>query len=191
MINTGHIIIRGRRCYFTPDQFKFKAIDVIKRFVQGKPKYFTTWVKNIVKHSTIFFSGQLRLNWNYYFENLSRLLSTSEEKLTLGSLSSIYSRWLPIHTRNLLNLKWTREVLCAKILARNLEDLFRLQSQTGDGEVVGLAESPAALGRWMAAGPKIARARREFESTYDVWKTAKTCHHGDIHLLRKLYLRTL
>ena len=37
-----------------------------------------------------------------------------------------------------------------------------------DGGAVGLRESPTGLRRWMIAGPEIARAVRQLESTYDV-----------------------
>ena len=59
----------------------------------------------------------------------------------------------------------------------------------GDGGAVGLTESTAALRRWMVAGPKIARAVREFESTYDVRKTADTRHHEQVPSVQKAFAK--
>ena len=47
-------------------------------------------------------------------------------------------------------------------------DQFHEQSNKcikGDGGVVGLTEDPAALRRWMLAGPEISRVVAEFEES--------------------------
>lgn len=50
----------------------------------------------------------------------------------------------------------------------------------GEPGAVGLTESPAALRRWMVADPEIARAVREFESTYEARKPNDNRHHEQV-----------
>lgn len=59
----------------------------------------------------------------------------------------------------------------------------------GDGGAVGLTESPAALRRWIIAGPEIARAVNEFESAYEVRKPANTCHHEQVSSVQKAFAK--
>ena len=59
----------------------------------------------------------------------------------------------------------------------------------GDGGAVGLTESPAALRRWMIAGPEIARGVKEIESTYDVRKPHDNRHHEQIPSVQKAFAK--
>ena len=49
----------------------------------------------------------------------------------------------------------------------------------GDGEIIGIAENPSALLRWMVAGSELARMVKEFETTIEEDNTNQTCttHH--------------
>lgn len=85
-----------------------------------------------------------------------------------------YSRWLPIHIRDLVNLKERHPFVYAefeqgKFVVRKTQHIFSTISLDhnheqenemikGEAGAVGLTESPAAFRRWMVAGPEIARA---------------------------------
>ena len=59
----------------------------------------------------------------------------------------------------------------------------------GDGGAVGLTEIPAALRRWMVAGPEIARAVRDCERTYEVGRPDETRHHEQVPSVQKTFAR--
>ena len=46
----------------------------------------------------------------------------------------------------------------------------------GDGGAVCLTDNPAALKRWMVAGPEVARSIKEFEVTFQTPQTGDTRH---------------
>ena len=50
----------------------------------------------------------------------------------------------------------------------------------GEGGAIGLTENPAALRRWMIAGPEVARIIQEFEETYSKVSEEKCHHHEQI-----------
>ena len=50
----------------------------------------------------------------------------------------------------------------------------------GEGGAVGLTENPAALRRWMIAGPEVARIIHEFEETYSKEVSEEKRHHEQI-----------
>ena len=116
-----------------------------------------------------------------------------------------YSRWLPIHIRDLVNLKERHPSVYAefeqgKFVVQKSKHLLSKISLDhnheqenemikGDGGAVGLTESPAALRRWMVAGPEIARAVREFERTYDVGKPGDTRHHEQVPSVQKAFAK--
>ena len=112
-----------------------------------------------------------------------------------------YSRWLPIHIRDLVNLKERHPSVYAefeqgKFVVRKTQHLFSTISLDhsheqenemikGEAGAAGLTESPAALRRWMVAGPEIARAVREFESTYEARKPNDNRHHEQVPSVQK------
>ena len=118
-----------------------------------------------------------------------------------------YSRWLTIHIRDLVNLKERHPSVYAefeqgKFVVQKSKHLFSKISLDhnheqenemikGDGGAVGLTESPAALRRWMVAGPEIARAVREFERTYDVGRPDDTRHHEQVPSVQKAFARNV
>ena len=88
-----------------------------------------------------------------------------------------YSRWLPIHVRDLVNPKERNPSVYAefeqgKFVVQKSKHLFwkislkhnyeqESEMIKEDGGAVGLTESPAALRRWMVAGHKIASQSSE------------------------------
>lgn len=59
----------------------------------------------------------------------------------------------------------------------------------GDGGAVGLTENPAALRRWMVAGPEITRVVKEFESTFEAPKPSNIRHHEQIPGVQKAFAK--
>ena len=104
-----------------------------------------------------------------------------------------YSRWLPVHVRDMVMLQakcpdvyreFQRRAFTAKKTKRPFSAISLDQAHEqvnalikGDGGAVGLTENPAALRRWMIAGPGIARLVEEFEEGYDDDSSDSGGHH--------------
>ena len=102
-----------------------------------------------------------------------------------------YSRWLPVHIRDMCELPVkhpkvfeqfnagafvvhkTRHTFSAIALDQAHEQ--ENASIKGDGGAIGLTENPAALRRWMVAGPAIARIIAEFEN--ESFSNKSEVHH--------------
>ena len=92
-----------------------------------------------------------------------------------------YARWLSVHIRDMCSLPSThpdihQELTNGSFVVHKTENVFssialdhaheHVNAQVkGEGGAVGLTENPAALRRWMIAGPEIARIIQEFEQT--------------------------
>ena len=104
-----------------------------------------------------------------------------------------YSRWVPIHLRDMMSLKQLHpdvftEFLKGKFVVKKSKRAFSAiaidqayeqnnASVKGDGGAVGLNESPAALRRWMACGPEMARLLQEFEKATEKSESIDRRHH--------------
>lgn len=112
-----------------------------------------------------------------------------------------YARWLPIHIRDLVNLKERHPSVFAEFeqgkFVQKPQHLFSKialdHNHEQENEMIkvdgGAIESPAALQCWMVAGPEIARAVNEFESAYEVRKPANTCHHEQVSSVQKAFAK--
>ena len=96
---------------------------------------------------------------------------------------SNYARWLPVHVRDMSTLydrcadvfyEFQRGAFTAKKTVRPFSAISLDQAHEqlnalvkGDGGAVGLTEDPAALRRWVVAGPQIARQINDFEDGFD------------------------
>lgn len=103
-----------------------------------------------------------------------------------------YARWLSVHLRDMLDLPKrhpsvhtefskgsfvvhkTKKVFSSIPLDHAHEQVNALVK--GEGGAVGLTESPAALRRWMVAGPELSRMVKEFE---DISTTKKDLRHHE------------
>ena len=90
-----------------------------------------------------------------------------------------YGRWLPVHIRDMITLKEKHPTVLQQFLKGHfvvqnsnrrfsmiaLDENHKQQNQIikARGGAVGLTENPAALTRWMIAGPEVARVVIEFE----------------------------
>ena len=153
-----------------------------------KPEDFTTWLRKQgeLRPQFLFWSAALELellvlefirsniegNVYLYVQILSQIVPW------MFVLDLVYySRWLPIHIRDLVNLKERNPSVYAafqqgKFVVQISQHIFleitldhnheqEKEMIKGEGGAVVLTESPAALRRWMIGGPEIARAVRE------------------------------
>ena len=91
-----------------------------------------------------------------------------------------YSRWLPVHIRDMSLLSETHPVILAEFLAGKfvvyktsnkfsaiaIDQCHEQNNATvkdSAGGAIGLMTNPAVLRRWMVAGPEVARMVDEFE----------------------------
>jgi len=129
------------------------------------------------------------LNFEILVLSFIRSLRESDFELYKETLSSLipysfgldhvnYSRWLPIHLRDMVSLESKhpgiyREFAKGNFTIRKSTRVFsnmaidqaHEQSNAvvkGDGGAIGLTEDSAALRRWMVAGPEISRLVGEF-----------------------------
>ena len=102
-----------------------------------------------------------------------------------------YSRWLPVHIRDMATLtekhpdiaaefksgNFVVHKTCNKFSAMALDQCHEQNNAMvkGSGGAIGLTGNPGALRRWMVAGPEIARIITEFEE-----QTTKQQSAGDL-----------
>ena len=132
------------------------------------------------------------MNFEILVLSFIRSLRESDFELYKETLSSLipyffgldhvnYSRWLPIHLRDMVSLESkhssiNREFAKGNFTIRKSTTVFsnmaidQAHEQTNavvkdDGGAIGLTEDSVALRRWMVAGPEIGRLVGEFESS--------------------------
>ena len=95
-----------------------------------------------------------------------------------------YARWIPVHLRDMVTLPTAYPEVARGFEASNFTiqktsqqfsaipiDQAHEQNNAaikGDGGAVGLTDNPAALRRWMMAGPEITRLIGEFQDEPDL-----------------------
>ena len=113
-----------------------------------------------------------------------------------------YARWIPVHLRDLVSLKECHPNIYAEFEKGNFTvrksgrafsaiaiDQAHEQNNAyvkGDGGAVGLTENPAALCRWMASGPEMARLIEEFDCSFQSRQDTDFHHHDQISICRLL-----
>ena len=110
-----------------------------------------------------------------------------------------YSRWLPIHIRDLVNLTERYPSVYAEFeqgmfVVQKSNRLFSKISLDHNHEqenemIKGDGGAVAALRRWMVTGGEIARAVTEFERTYDVGRPDDTRHHEQVPSIQEAFAR--
>ena len=104
-----------------------------------------------------------------------------------------YSRWVPIHLRDMVSLKEYHpdiyeEFMKGNFTVKKSKHVFSAlaidhaheqnnASVKGDGGAVGLTENPSALRCWMVSGPEMARLIGEFESSITEKQDSDYRHH--------------
>lgn len=99
-----------------------------------------------------------------------------------------YARWLPVHIRDMKALpqeirnefeaNWVFTKGKRKFSSMPLDQAHEQNNERvkGSGGAIGLTENPAALKRWMIAGPEQARILTEFDELYHVTDQPSTSH---------------
>ena len=106
-----------------------------------------------------------------------------------------YARWLSVHIRDMINLSKIHPEIASQFNKGNFVvnktgrvfssmaiDQAHEQNNAAvksDGGAVGLTQNPAALRRWMVAGPELVRLTTEFETSFENFhkKPTGTQHH--------------
>ncbi len=105
-----------------------------------------------------------------------------------------YSRWIPVHLRDMVSLKECHPAIYAEFMKGNFVvkkskhafssiaiDQVHEQNNAhvkGAGGAIGLTENAAALRRWMVSGPEMARVIEEFEGSIKKMQDID-CHHHE------------
>ena len=115
-------------------------------------------------------------NFQLYIESLSKIIPW------LFALDHVhYSRWLPIHIRDMMSLtnkhpEILDEFQAGKFVIHKTISILKFSAMARDqyheqnnatvkesGGAVGLTTDPSALRRWMVAGPEVAQIVTEYE----------------------------
>ena len=173
-----------------------------------EPLQFTDWVNKMSKERPQFLYWNRVLFLELCVLQLVRAIREGNFSLYKTSLVSLvpwmfsldhinYARWMSVHIRDMNLLSSThpdihQEFTNGSFVVHKTEKVFssialdhaheQVNAQVkGEGGAVGLTENPAALRRWMIAGPEVARIIQEFEETYSKKVSeAKRNHHEQI-----------
>ena len=157
-----------------------------------QPLRFTDWVDKMSKDHPQFLYWNRILFLELCVLQLIRAIREGNFSLYKKSLVSLvpwmfsldhinYARWMSVHIRDMSLLFSShpdihQEFTNGSFVVHKTEKVFssialdhaheQVNAQVkGEGGAVGLTENPAALRRWMIAGPEIARIIQEFEET--------------------------
>ena len=124
-------------------------------------------------------------NFQLYVKSLTKVVSWM-----FALDRTLYSRWLPVHIRDMMLLSQKHpdvleEVRAEKFLVHKTDNIFSAMAIDqcheqnnviikGSGGVVCLTDNPPALRRWIVAGPEVAIMIAEFEDDQDQDHTKKT-----------------
>ena len=118
-----------------------------------------------------------------YYVNVFSLYCQSLAELIpyfFANNNTNYARWLPIHLRDMVTLKekhpqLAQEFVSGKFVVQKSSRQFsgmaidQAHEQAnavikGDGGAIGVTEDPAALRRWMVAGPQVSHLVVQYEA---------------------------
>ena len=193
LVSASHLT-RTRRAH----QVTAAALSVLKQKAyakcvdssQERPREFEVWRKEMQKNRQFLYWSRVQ-----DLEGLSlqfvRSLREGNFDMYVTTLVEIapwmfaldhtnYSRWLPVHIRDICELSDKHPTVHEKFLSgsfvvhktRRVFPAIALDQEheqenaliKGDGGAIGLTDNAAALRRWMVAGPEIARIISAFES---------------------------
>ncbi len=139
----------------------------------------------------VFVRSICEANFSLYVDSLTKLLPWF-----FALDHTHYSRWLPIHVRDMANLEMKHPsiadefkrgnfVVCKthrKFSAMSIDQAHEQNNALvkGDGGAVGLTQNPAALRKWMCGGPEVAKLINEYENVITGSKSdacSQTSHH--------------
>ncbi len=155
---------------------------------------FGYWLKvlSLELHMFAFVCSIREGNFSLYVESLTKIAPWM-----FAMNHTNYARWLPVHIRDITTLSEKhpdvlKEFRAGKFVVQKTQSRFSAMAIDqcheqnnalikGSGEAVGLTENPAALRRWMLAGPEVSRIVHEFEDTIRISASQEGPHHDQRH----------
>jgi hypothetical protein len=183
-----------------------------------EPMTFNEWSKEKLVTHPQFKYWSTALELELMLMHFVRSLREGDFSLYVQSLGQIvpwlfaldhnhYARWLPVHIRDMLTLQAKHPAIYAefqagKFVVQKSPHVFSMipldhnheqenEAIKGEGGAVGLTENPAALRRWMIAGPEVARAVKEFEATFVSTKSDDVRHHEQVLSVQKSFSKNV
>jgi len=110
-----------------------------------------------------------------------------------------YARWLPVHIKDMKTLppairdqfkkNWVFHKAKRPFSAMPLDQTHKQNNEKvkGSGDAIGLTENPAALKRWMIAGPEQARILDEFEEMNNLSQEPSFQSHEQGHATQETF----
>lgn len=128
-------------------------------------------------------------NFSLYCQSLAELIP-----YFFANNNTNYSRWLPIHLRDMVTLKEKHPQLAQEfesgkfVVHKSSRDFSAMAIDQAheqanavikaDGGAIGVTEDPSALRRWMVAGPQVSHIVEQYEAASVAKEAAeKTSHH--------------
>ena len=152
---------------------------------------FTAWKNNMQKRSPTFMYWDLIMRYETLIlifirahreKNFPLYVEVLEELTPLFfALDHVnYSRWMPVHIRDMKSLPdtikdefenfshWVLSKTSNKFSAIPFDQAHEQENKIvkGSGGAVGLTENPVAFRRWMLSGPEMSRLLKQFEEEY-------------------------
>ncbi|CAH0381202.1 unnamed protein product [Bemisia tabaci] len=160
----------------TDELLSFKEWD--NKYSESSPQFlFWSLVIELEECLLEFLTSLRSSNFELYIKSLTKISSWF---FTFNHYN--YARWLPVHLRDMVNLKglhpsihaeflngkFTANISGRKFSAMALDQAHEQCNSRvkGDGGAVGLTENSDELRRWMVAGPEISRVIQEFEKGF-------------------------
>ena len=164
---------------FNKDMSKEVSLKEFKQLKMSKEPQFRFWLQvlelelDVLQYVRCIREGNVDL----YVQMLDKLVPWF---FSMGHIN--YARWVPVHIRDLILAKDRNPDIYNEfqngkfVITKTLNAFSKMtidqaheqenERIKGDGGAVGSTEDPAALLRWMVAGPEVARAVTQFEIQY-------------------------
>ena len=167
---------------FKKDMSKEVSFEEFKQLKMSKEPQFRFWLQVLeLELDVLLVCKYVRCiregNFDLYVQMLGKLVPWF---FSMGHTN--YARWVPVHIRDLILAKVRNPDIYSEfqngkfMISKTLNAFSKMaidqaheqenERIKGDGGAVGLTEGPAALLRWMVAGPEVARAVTQFEIQY-------------------------
>jgi len=168
----------------------------------GASTNFQDWKENMIKKSPTFQFWNIVLEFEKLVLMFVRAHRTRDFRLFIKTLEALvfwffaldrtnYSRWIPIHIRDMKSLHesveqelatgWVLQKSEKRFSSMPLDQAHEQNNSVvkGSGGAIGLTENPTAFRKWMVAGPEQARLIETFESASLGSRFSETLEHHE------------
>ena len=184
------------------DEMPMSKEDWTKKRIDESPTFqFWFLAMELILLTLVFIKSLRKGDFDLYVQALTKLVPWM---FALDHTN--YARWLSVHIRDMASMADAHPITYAefqkdhfvihksrKRFSAMAIDQAHEQNNAhvkGDGGAVGLTENPAALKRWMLAGPDIARVISEFQDTMDYGiPESDTKHHEQMKGTQNAFCR--